>query len=160
MRPLVVLRYRAANVRTEPSASIPAEDLLQLENVSDVDAFDISVSSIAIDPRHPHEFDPVPALPSHGSWLLGITPAAPSLAAAISRRVVADVLARRTPPTHWPVRIAYRDDDGRTYATACEIRVIRLPLTIAAVVVRDGERVPTAGRDPVRSREPAAAERY
>jgi hypothetical protein len=157
MRPLVVLAYRVENVWTGATRSASDEPLL-LENRSAIDAYDIVVAPIAIDERRYYELDPVPALPAHGSWPLGVHPDTPSIAAGISRRIVDDALAGRALPGGWPVRIYYRDDEGRGYTTWCELRVVRLPLAIEAVVLPD-RGAATAAATPVRSSEALAAGR-
>ncbi len=158
MRPVVVLKYRLENVwDTRLRAS--ADFLPHIENTTATDAFDVTISPLALgDARI--EFDPVPALPAHGSWTLGVHPSAESLAGALSRRVVEDVLAGRKPTRRWPVRIAYRDEEGRAYSTCCEIRVVRLPLTFDAEVIPCAEAELSGRPDPIRSPAALAGARY
>jgi hypothetical protein len=154
MRPFVALTYRLENVWSTPTRTA-SDDGPTLENRGSADAFDIAVQPLTIDRVCYFEFDPVPALPAHGSWRLGVHPARPSLAAAISRRLVDDALAGRPVPTSWPVQISYRDEEGRAYTTRCEIRVVELPLTIEAFV--SGGEEPTVRSHRALSLEPAGA---
>jgi len=146
MRPFVTLTYRLENVWTT-STRIASDDGPALENRGPADAFDITVQPLTIDRARYFEFDAIPALPAHGSWRLGIHPSRPSLAAAISRRIVEEALAGRSVPTSWPVEISYRDDEGRAYTTRCEIRVVQLPLTIEAVVCGGEQATDQSRRD-------------
>jgi hypothetical protein len=156
MRPVVALTYRLENIWTTLARSA-SDDGPALENRGSTDAFDISVRPLTIDRARYFEFDAVPALPAHGSWRLGIHPSRPSLASAISRRIVEEALAGRPVPTSWPVEISYRDEEGHAYTTRCEIRVVRLPLTIEAVVCGGEAATDRSHRAP--SLEPLAATR-
>jgi hypothetical protein len=157
MPPRVVLEYRRENVWSQP-AGWSAEDLVHVENRGSADAFDVRVSVVETGGDLRCEFEQVPAVPARASWPLSVHPHGRSLTAAISRRVVADVLAGRPPVRCWPVEIAYRDEEGRAYTTRCEIRVVRLPLTIEAVLAPSS---PTEerNRESTRSPAPLAAER-
>jgi len=136
MRPFVVLKYCSGSVWTRPPAARRTSDA-RLENASPADAYDVTVSSITVDDGNDYRFVKVPALPREEALPLErcIQPTEPSLTQAISRSVVNRVLAGHHPVMRWPVRISYRDDAGRAYATCCEIRVIRLPLEIGSAVV-------------------------
>jgi hypothetical protein len=159
MRPVVVLKYRLEHLWS--TAARAATDYLpHIENTTATDAFDVSISSVIFDRDRRVDFDPVPALPAHGSWTLGVHPSPISLAAAISRTIVDDVLAGRGAARRWPVRICYRDEDGRQYATCCEIRVVRLPLAIDAAVIPCGDAAFSERPSPTRSPAELAAGRY
>lgn len=155
MRPFVVLRYRLEHVWTRPASARSAPPP-HLENSSPVDAYDIAISSLAVDEDLRYHFARVPSLHPHETLPLDacMRPAEPSLAAAISRDVVEHVLVGRAPVTRWRVRISYRDEEGRPYATCCEIRVVRLPLEIEAAVIPCPEPAPTGDRRPVQSPAP------
>lgn len=154
MRPLVALRYRAENAWSRP-APAATEEPPQLENSGPVDAYDVSVSPLVVDDQRRCAFEHVSTLRQRETVTLKtcITPPAPSLGAVISRRVVDDVLAGRPPVTHWPVKVSYRDDEGRSYATWCEIRVVRLPLEIEAAVIPAPEPEATSAREAAPSQE-------
>jgi hypothetical protein len=157
MRPFVALTYRLENVWTTSTRSA-SDDGPTLENRGATDAFDISVQPLTIDRARYFEFDAVPALPAHGSWRLGIHPSRPSLAAAISRRIVEEALAGRRVSRSWPLEISYRDEEGQAYTTRCEIRVVQLPLTIEAVVC-SGEEATDRSRRALSLEPPAATRR-
>src|SRR5690242_5930766 len=133
MRPFVVLKYYSGSVwtRSTPSA---ADDEPRLENQGPADAYDVKVSALAVDGEAEYSFARVPVLLRQDALPLDacIRPIDPPLAQAISRSIVKRVLAGGEPTTRWPVRISYQDDGGRAYATACEIRVVRMPLELAS----------------------------
>ena len=51
------------------------------------------------------------------------------------------ILAGRPPVTRWPVRITYRNEPGKSYATCDVILVVRLPLEICSAVVPWPEQI-------------------
>ena len=161
MRPLVLLRYRAENVWTRSANASTIDDPPRLENSSSVDAYDVSVSTLTLDPQQPCHFGRIPALHPHETVALVvcIQPPERSLTAAISKHVVEDVLAGRPPVTRWPVKISYRDDEGNSYATCCEIRVVRLPLEIEAAAMSSSAPGPTSTRTATPSPAPPVGAR-
>ena len=142
MRPYVVLRYCSAEAWTRgPSAAIA--DGPTLENASAVVAYDVRVSDLVLDGGRLYRFEHVGPLGSHEKRDLepGVPPQACSLTRIISREVVKHILAGRSPITRWPLRITYRSEQGKPYATCCVILVVRLPLEICSAVV------PCSGND-------------
>jgi hypothetical protein len=136
MRPYVVLRYCSAEVWTSgPSAAIA--DGPTLENASSVAAYDVRISDLALDGERLHHFEAVESLGSHEKRDLepGVRPQACSLTKILSRDVVKRILSGQPPITRWPLRITYRNEHGKAYATCCVILVVRLPLEICSAVV-------------------------
>lgn len=160
MRPFVVLKYHSGSVWTRP-ATTPAEDEPRLENQSSADAYDVKVSPVVVDGETEYRFAWIPMLAREELLPLDgdIRPFESSLTKAISHSVVKRVLACRPPVTRWPILISYRDDSGRIYTTSCEIRVVRMPLELASIVLTHPDDPPTAYRTDWSSAQPVG-ERY
>jgi hypothetical protein len=136
MTPYVVLRYCSAATWTRgPSAAIA--DGPTLENASSAVAYDVRVSDLVLDGERLYHFEEVGPLGSHQKRDLepGVPPQACSLTRVISRDVVRRILNGQPPITRWPLRITYRNEHGKAYATCCVILVVRLPLEICSAVV-------------------------
>jgi hypothetical protein len=136
MRPFVWVRYHATGAWMHGDRSV-APCGPRLENATAAPAFDIHISDLTIDPDHHYQFARIDTLEAGGTRPLEAIaqPGRLSLTKAISRHVVASVLAGRQPATHWPIRVAYRSQRGRSYETCCEIRVLGFPLGISSIIV-------------------------
>jgi hypothetical protein len=146
MRPFVWVRYESSDAwMWRRGRTAAAECGPQLENVTSAPAYDIDLSDLVLDDETRYRFERVESLQPGEARPLDslLQPRAAPLTQIISRHIVARALAGRPPVSGWPVRIAYRSRHGRKYETRCEIRITRLPLGIASVIVANSD---AAGR--------------
>ncbi len=147
MRPFVWVRYDSSDAWTSrQSRTVAGGCGPQLENVTSAPAYDVHLSDLTLDDGTRFGFEPVDMLQPGEARPLDalIQPRAASLTQIISRHVVGRVLAGRPLLCGWPMRIAYRSRRGREYETWCEIRIARLPLGIASVIVGAADPRPGA----------------
>ncbi len=142
MRPFVWVRYESSDAwMWRRGRAAAAECGPQIENVTSAPAYDIHLSDLTLDDETRYRFDRVEALQPGEARSLDslLQPPDVSLTQIISRHIVGRTLAGRPPVSGWPMRIAYRSRRGREYETCCEIRITRLPLGIASVIVGNTE---------------------
>jgi len=137
MRPFVWVRYESSDAwMWRRGRAAAAECGPQIENVTSAPAYDIHLSDLMLDEETRCRFERVDALqPGEARSLDSLLQPRASLTQIISRHIVGRTLAGRPPIGGWPMRIAYRSRHGREYETCCEIRITRLPLGIASVIV-------------------------
>jgi hypothetical protein len=137
MRPFVWVRYESSDAWMWRRGRTASACGPQLENVTSAPAYDIHLSDLVLDGETRYQFERVESLQPGEARSLDslLQPRAAPLTQIISRHIVERALAGRPPIARWPVRIAYRSRHGREYKTCCEIRITRLPLGIASVIV-------------------------